>query len=274
MKLGITAIIRDSAPWVAEWVAFHSVVGFENFYIYLHKCKDQTQKIFEHLRKEIDIKIHVLPNDLKDPQTASYNHSYSNYGNQVDWMAFIDRDEFLFPTVETHLQPVLEKFNSMNVSGLGAYWCCFGSSGHLVEPDGMLLKNYIHRGPTELVQNRHIKSLIRGGQVGVKALGDPHFFKTPLGTIDEKSRLISKGLSDHPPSYEQLRINHYVTQSRQFFEDFKQNSFLTRNGRSEEWWATFDRNDFIDTEIQRFMQPTEKKLTLFNLSDPCHIPND
>ena len=37
MKLGITAIIRDSAPWVAEWVAFHSVVGFEKFYIYLHK---------------------------------------------------------------------------------------------------------------------------------------------------------------------------------------------------------------------------------------------
>ena len=98
MKLGITAIIRDSAPWVAEWVAFHSVVGFEKFYIYLHKCKDRTGEQFESLKRNLDITIHKVPDDLKNAQIAAYNHAYAEYNHAVDWMAFIDRDEFLYPS--------------------------------------------------------------------------------------------------------------------------------------------------------------------------------
>ena len=55
MHLGICTIQRDRAKWLAEWVAFHYVVGFRKFFIYLHKCSDNSSEIVLSLKKIFDI---------------------------------------------------------------------------------------------------------------------------------------------------------------------------------------------------------------------------
>jgi len=263
MKLGITTIQRNREPWIKEWVIFHYMVGFRKFYIYLHQCSDNTEKILINLKKKIDIQIFTVDTSLEWPQLTCYKDSYTKHGREVDWMAFIDGDEFLFPTKSDSMETTLSEFTEKNLSALGVYWSCFGSSGHISEPPGLIIENYKHRAKDGYENNRHIKSIVRGGLNETVKPADPHFFKTPHGTYDENLRPIEKGWTDYEPTYNTFRINHYVTQSRSFFLNFK-SKIRTPDGsplRDEAWWQEHDRNDVLDQSMDTYVPSLKNILT-------------
>ncbi len=267
MKLGICTIQRNRGRWLSEWVVFHHLVGIEKFYIYLHKCTDNSIEVVQNLQKTFDIQCFTIPDDTWRPQLVSYQHAYQEFGHQVDWMAFIDGDEFLFPTKNEKLTHVLEKFQYEKMSALAVWWSCFGSSGHILEPTGLMIENYLYRPPIDFPDNSLVKSIVRGHQGSHFSIGpNAHIFNTINGTKDENLRDIDAG---HVPelnaTYNDIRINHYVCQSYQFFKEFKQTSGSADAGplaiRADEWWIKHDRNDEQDQEILRFA-PKLKELLL------------
>ena len=262
MKLGITTIQRDRAPWIKEWIAFHYLVGFRKFYFFDHNSKDNTNEILTKLKKKIDIKIFTVGADLEWPQLKCYQDSYTSFGDEVDWMAFIDSDEFLFPTNSDSMEIALSEFSNKKISALGVYWSCFGSNGYIDEPHGLIIENYTSKAANGYHNNRHIKSIVRGGQNGSVKVSDPHIFQTPLGTYDENLRPIRSGWTGYQPTYEKFRINHYVTQSRQYFLNFKA-KFRPPDGspkRDETFWQEHDQNDVPDNSMDRFLKPLKKIL--------------
>lgn len=275
MKLGICTIQRNRAKWLAEWVAFHHLVGCTQFYIYLHKCTDQSAQVVMQLQKHFDIKVFQVDEAVDRPQLAAYQHCYQTFGHEIDWMAFIDGDEFLFSTAKDNLSEVLIEFQYEKLSALGAYWQCFGSSGHIQDPDGLIIEDYQYRANLKFLANRHIKSIVKGGQGSNCSVAEnSHLFKTIYGTFDEMMRPIHKGLMEElSPSYSKIRINHYVCQSYDYFKQFKQNSGAADAGaqsfRNDEWWKNHDRNDEISDEILKFAPQikiilNDLKLTPFN----------
>lgn len=212
MRLGVTTIQRDRAPWIKEWIAFHYLAGFRKFYVYLHKCSDDTEKILEGLKKHFDIKIFIVDPALKAPQLGCYQDAYNNFGDEVDWMAFIDSDEFLFPVRDESMEAALSEFDDKKISAFGIYWASFGSGGHIEEPSGLIIENYRYRADLNFKDNSHIKSIVRGrGEEGlVRIGGTPHLFETTFGTFDEKLRQVTHGLTNYKPVYDKFRINHYV----------------------------------------------------------------
>lgn len=274
MKLGICTIQRNRGRWLVEWVLFHYLVGFRCFYIYLHKCTDDSAEIVLSLSRKYNIKSFIVPDDTVRPQLVSYQHAYQEFEHEIDWMAFIDGDEFLFPTKEKNLQDVLSKYNYEKISALGVWWACFGSGGHLSEPDGLILENYIKRPPLSFSDNSHIKSIVRGRQGSSFSVGpNSHIFKTIYGTRDENMRNINSGfMPDLAPTYKELRINHYVCQSYEFFKKFKQNSGAADAGalavRPDEWWDKHDQNDEEDLLILKFLPE------LKNLIDEIRVENE
>lgn len=258
MKLSICTIQRDRARWLAEWVGFHYVVGFRKFFIYLHKCKDDSADTVLALQKLFDIECFTIPDDTPRPQFASYQHAYNTFGHTSDWMAFIDGDEFLFPTNDDSLEKVLNQFQYQPISALGVWWSCFGSNAHIKEPDGLVIDNYQRRASFDFEANRHIKSIVRGHQGSHFSVNqNAHIFNTIYGTYDENLRQITSGfMPDLEPTYSKLRINHYVCQSYEYFKQFKQHSGAADAGplavRSDEWWTKHDRNDVLDNAILQF----------------------
>lgn len=262
MQLGITTIQLNRGPWIKEWVMFHYLIGFRKFYIFLHKCSDNTEEILVDLKRRFDIKILTADSDLEAPQLKCYQDSYEKFGREVDWMAFIDGDEFLFPTQADSVETVLGEFSDKKISALGVYWSCFGSSGHIEEPKGLIIENYKHRAGDGYPNNRHIKSIVRGGLGESVEVRDPHFFKTPLGTYDENLRPITYGWTDYEPTYKKFCINHYATQSRSFFLNVK-SKFKTPDGsplRGEWYWEEHDRNEVFDNSINKFIEPLKNIL--------------
>ena len=262
MKLGLVTIQRDRGPWLIEWFAFHYLVGFRKFYFYAHLCTDDTAKIISQLAGIFDITAFVLDKQQNAIQLAAYQHAISNYMDEVDWMCFLDGDEFIFPTAHSTLPEALTEYADANISALGVYNCNFGSSGHITEPDGLVTENYKMCAHADFLAHRRVKSIVKGRQ-NINVSTNSHLFMTPNGTVDESMRPITHGyMPDYIPSYAKFRINHYVCQSRQYFLSFKKNSGHADAGssavREDEWWTNFDTNVRADHAISRFAQPLRK----------------
>lgn len=254
MKIAICSIQRDRGPWIKEWVAFHHLMGVGKFYIYLHRCTDESSMVIAELSEHFDITAFSLSDDVFRPQLSAYQHCYSTFGQQHDWIAFVDGDEFLFPTVQQNLELSLLEFEDKPIDAIGVYWACFGSSGYFDEPSGLIIDNYRRRAPLDFGANSHFKSIVKGG-LGTEfsVLQNSHYFQTKRGTFDTSMRPLSHGHMNHEPHYDVMRINHYVTQSRSFFLNYKKHSGAPDIGsnatRSEDWWNAHDRNDVLDDSL-------------------------
>lgn len=254
MKLAICTIQRNRGRWLKEWFAFHYAVGIRKFYFFSHMCTDDTNQVILELKNSFDIEAFLLDPTLQRPQLTAYQYAYQNFNHEFDWIAFIDGDEFLFPTVHHDLRDTMENFSYKKMSALGVYWACFGSSGHMSEPAGLITNNYRWKASVDFEANQHIKSIVMGRQGNhFSILQNSHYFKTVSGTFDTAMRPIQSGLTNYEPNYDLIRINHYVTQSLEYFRDFKQKSGAADVNlnyvRPDDWWDKYDRNEVFDESL-------------------------
>lgn len=268
MKLGIASIQRNRDPWIVEWLAFHMLVGFNRFFIYCHKCDDGMRETLLRLSHHYPITVYAIESGDK-PQLAAYQHAWDTHSAEIDWMAFIDGDEFLFSpshaSMAEALSATLAEFGDQPLSALAAYWICYGSNGHEREPEGLIMENYPRHSDSAFGANRHIKSIVRGGQP-VHCKGS-HLFTTPHGTYDEQRRLMTSPLLQDAamaPSYARFRINHYATQSHSYSRDVKQRMGAADRGpailRPDGWFAAHDRNECDDGLARRFLPDLQRKV--------------
>lgn len=257
MQLGLVTIQRNRGPWLVEWFAFHYLVGFRKFYFYAHRCDDNTAQILAQLGRRFDLTSFAIDTVSDKIQLSAYQHACDHYANDVDWLAFIDGDEFIYPTAHATLQEALLPFaQDPSMSALGVYNRNFGSSGHLEEPTGLITENYRLRADEHFMAQRRVKSLVKGHQK-INTTGNSHLFSTALGTVDELRRPVTWGyMPDYTPSYQAFCINHYVCQSRAYFLNFKKHSGHADASaaavREEEWWSNFDTNAVYDHSLERF----------------------
>jgi hypothetical protein len=263
MNIAITSIQRNRAPWLMEWLAFHMVVGISRFFMYTHKCDDGSTELLVRLSRHYPIVVHPFDAPAQ-AQLIAYQHAWNNYGAQVDWMAFIDGDEFLFPTAKASLAEALAPFTAEPISAIAAFWMCYGSSGHVEDPGGLLLEQFTRHANLDFSVNRHVKSIVRGSTDPI-TITSSHIFTTLHGTVDSSLRPIDKAYMDElDPCYEALRINHYVTQCHDFFRLAKQTMGAADAGpdwiRPDSWFEAHDRNECDDGVRYRFLLAVKLKL--------------
>jgi hypothetical protein len=256
MKLGLTAILCDREPYIKEWICFHYLVGFRKFYLYTNRCTDDTISSIKQLKKSFDIKSFNVADSSRAPQFEAYRHAYREFNHEIDWMAFIDGDEFLFSPKNEGLIPCLEKFNYEKLSALGIHWACYGSSQHIDEPVGLIIENFNYRAELSHHKNKHIKSIVKGKQGSMIKIDNPHYFLTEYGTFDEKFRFLDRGgISQYEPTHQDFRINHYVTQSYNYYTNKKAKYLRPDNNsaRGTSYWDEHNLNDVKDDLMLKFL---------------------
>jgi len=266
MTLGLVTIQRNRGPWLLEWFAFHYLMGFRKFYFYAHLCTDDTLPILGKLARKFDITPFAMDAVQDRVQLTAYQHACDHYVNDVDWMCFLDGDEFLFPTAHANLPDALAEYADPLITALGVYNCNFGSSGYIEEPVGLITENYRMRADiNSFLAHRRVKSLVKGGQKAMTT-SNSHLFATAGGTVDELRRPVTWGyMPDYKPSYTRLRINHYVCQSHAYYVSFKKHSGHADASaaavREDEWWNNFDTNTVEDDSLARFAAPLRALVT-------------
>ena len=214
------------------------------------------------IARHYPVTVHQLEMDSL-PQLLAYQHSIDNYSETVDWMAFIDGDEFLFSPLHRDMEAALLAYDGVPLSALGVYWMCYGSNGHLNEPEGLILQNYPRHSSVNFPPNRHVKTILRGHEAAVA--NSSHLFVTRQGTFDENLRPVTQGwMNSLEPTYQALRINHYPIQSYQYFIGSKQTMGAADGDphltRSVDWYMEYDRNECDDGISYNFLIPVKLKM--------------
>lgn len=270
MEIAITSMQKNRGKYILEWLAFHMVVGVSRFYIYCHNTTDDMTDTLNKLSQHYPIFVKSIDSQVP-MQLQVFQESADHNMTDVDWMAFLDGDEFLLPVQHETLNEAIAAIPTGDASGIGVYWMCYGSSGHLEEPSGLVLENFTRHSENSFGPNRHIKSILKGrAQLGYKIIS-PHFFDTEFGMIDELGRVIDPkaanlppGLSEHSPSVGLLRINHYVTQSYNYYRYEKKGSGAADSDlnaiRDTQWFFGHDRNECDDQIRYKFLLKIKIKL--------------
>ena len=83
------------------------------------------------------MRLHDCP--VSPGQMRAYFHCLKNYRQESIWIAFIDLDEFLFPTETDCLPAILHEYEKF--AGVLVSWLMFGLSGHVTKPEGLVIAN-------------------------------------------------------------------------------------------------------------------------------------
>lgn len=208
--LAVVAIVRDEAPYIAEWIEFHRLMGVDHFYVYDDVSTDGTTEILAAYAAQGVVT--VIPwRSGPETQRASYAHALCSFGRHARWMMFIDVDEFVFPTRCDSLHDALASYEDL--PSLVLPWRMFGHSGHKEPPPGLVIENYVKRAATPLRELRKVKSIVDPTRVtGVHV----HEFPTDLDRNFTPSR--SPWSKEHCDDAEDpILINHYFTKSEAEF---------------------------------------------------------
>ena len=85
--LSICAVYRDEAPYLAEWIEFHRLVGFERFYLYDNGSSDWHREVLDPYVDEGIVLVHDWPEPLlPDGQRKAYNHCFEHHGDETRWI--------------------------------------------------------------------------------------------------------------------------------------------------------------------------------------------
>ena len=90
MKVALCAIGRMENRYAKEFVYHYKALGFDRIFIYDNNFGNE-----EHFEQLDDIVEIVDWRDKENAQLIAYEDCYARHGNEYDWMAFFDFDEFL-----------------------------------------------------------------------------------------------------------------------------------------------------------------------------------
>ena len=213
VTLSITAILKNEAPYIREWIEYHIMKGVERFYLYDNESNDNIKEILKPYIDNGIVFYHYIIGEAR--QLPAYRDAIYKYKNQTKWMAFIDIDEFILPVEKESIQDFLKDYE--NFSGIGVNWIVYDSNGYVEKPTehhGLVTANYYRVNENKNVPvNHHIKTIANPRKI--LSVANPHFMYY-VGrelTVDENKKII-KGPFTEKNNSEKIRINHYACKSR------------------------------------------------------------
>lgn len=208
--LAVCAIFKDEARYLLEWLAYHSVIGFDRFVLYDNGSTDGGSELVRSSRFAGRATVIHWPE--RPGQLSAYQHFIDCYRRDFEWAAFIDLDEFLHPLAGDSVVPLLAACDGF--SAVLVQWRCFGPSGWTDRPDGLVIENYNLRLDDEKPVNRTVKSIVRCADLeGISAT--PHQFDVRGPVCDTLGRQTFNTPTQPVACQGMAVINHYITKSKQ-----------------------------------------------------------
>jgi glycosyltransferase involved in cell wall biosynthesis len=258
MQIGIAAIVKNEGPYIVEWVAYHRSIGVDRFFIANNNSTDETTDILVQL-SECGIVDHIWFPHVPDhpPQLPAYGQIISRHAKDVDWLLFIDADEFLVPTDgQESIKPFfLDAFKRPEIDRIAINWANYGSSGAMsAEPDPVVVR-FVSRAEKNWPTNQHYKMAVRTSS-GPITRGSPHHFSTITDHAVVHTDMTSlsfdptrgEGLSSRVV-WDRLRLNHYVVKSHEEFYNRKGpkgRATVVGKTKGESYFIHHDRNEVDD----------------------------
>lgn len=253
MKVALCCIGRLENQYAVEYVDYYKSIGFDNIFIYDNN-HDGEEHFEDVLQSYIDDGF-VTVIDYRNKEAAqllAYNDCYSKYGNEYDWIAFFDFDEFLTLVKDKDIKSYLSHFEGFQ--GVKINWMVY-TDNNLVKNDG---KKVLERFTTPMdydkcvtykfPENYHVKSILRTRN-GFVWNGTPHNINGVKYADSDGNETNDSPFQKY--SYESAYIKHFTTKT---IEEFI-------NGKYKKGTADRDIKSFKNTtygSIDSFFKVNER----------------
>jgi hypothetical protein len=231
-ELGIVTQFRDEAPYLAEWVTYHRLVGVDHFWLYDDGSTDDWQNALAAPLAGGIVEVLSLPEKhgpdvptaVKQPGT--FRDGLRRARGRTRWVALIDVDEFLLPMTAPTVPDCLAR-HFTTASGVYVNWRMFGTNRQVVLPGRPLLPALTGCSLSSHPENGNGKSLVRPERLAIDRVWSPHHFPLQEGAryLDGRGHKLSFGIrhdredllttGEHFDTH--LRINHYNLRDENFF---------------------------------------------------------
>jgi hypothetical protein len=144
-KIALCCMAKNEDLYIEEWLKYNFKVGFDRIFVYMNDWR--------YLPKHKNItKIEWDGNAM---QLRAYNNFIHTYGNEYDWVAFFDVDEYLVLKKHENIKAFLSEYNYPSI---GINWALFGDNGLKEYDNRLVLERFTMR---QIGINRHVKTILR-----------------------------------------------------------------------------------------------------------------
>lgn len=216
MKVALCCIGRLENQYAVEYVDYYKSIGFDKIFIYdnNHDGEEHFEDVLQSYIDEGFVTV-IDYRNKEAAQLSAYNDCYSKYGNEYDWIAFFDFDEFLTLVKNKDIKSYLSHFDGFQ--GIKINWMVY-TDNSLIKSDG---RGVLERFTTPMEydkavtynfpENNHTKSIIRCGIEGLKWNSTPHNvngikYADSIGNETNNSPF-------QPYNYESAYIKHFSTKT-------------------------------------------------------------
>ena len=215
-KTAICLIIKQENRYIKEFVDYYKKLNINK--IFLYDNNDINGEHFEGILSnytKLDFIEIINYRGKYKPQFQAYNHCYTNYNKDFNWMAFFDADEYLFMRFYTDINRFLSLYKFRKCSSVLFNWKNYGDNDNLYYDPRPLQERFTK--PFYFNKNNIInhylyssgKSIVRTG-LNLTWEHFPHYLKNkPI--CRPNGRILENYLS--PPHYWSAYIKHYATKS-------------------------------------------------------------
>ena len=144
-KTAIVACARWETENILEWVTYHKSLGFGHIYLYCND--DDPTELYEKLCPLAvgdSPFVTFLHYPLVGLQTAMYKHFLRTANHEVEWLIFLDIDEFVALKRHSDIGGLIRDYEQ-TADAIYLNWVFFGNNGHVTRPSGSVLTQYVRR---------------------------------------------------------------------------------------------------------------------------------
>ncbi|MCG7629430.1 glycosyltransferase family 2 protein [Epibacterium sp. MM17-32] len=274
----IVGCMKDEAPYILEWVAYHRMIGVDHFLIYTNGCSDGTAELLDRLQ-ELGLLQHRNNDNWKgnSPQQYALNQALKEpVIKQADWVIHIDVDEFI--NVRCGNGTLADFFDHVpEATNVAMTWRLFGHNGVTALADRPVIAQFDHCAP-QFCPKPHT---VWGFKTMFKPIGAYQKISChrPNKLAEDKraqvtwvngsgqdmtAEVVDNGWRSSKKSigYDLLQLNHYALRSAESFLVKRQRGRALHVDRSIglNYWIRMDWNDHRDITIQRNLPRMQAEL--------------
>lgn len=255
MTSAICAIVKDEGDYIAEWLVHHFALGFDRALVFDNGSTDRTRAELGRVARLFPVETRDWPDaGHPNPQAAAYQQACRDLSGCVDWVAFLDADEFLVSQAGEQVQTLLARCR--DCAGIAVNWLVFGSSWHEQRPDGLVLEAFPMRSDVAFPPNRHVKCIVRPD--AVRACSHAHAFVLDGAFCDAAGQPVEwqqPGIMATPPKVENWRVHHYFARHRGSWATKIARGRAPRDKprRTVAEFIAHDRNEIYDPAALRYV---------------------
>jgi hypothetical protein len=241
--LAICAILRDERRYLLEWIAYHQLLGVSRFLLFDNQSADGSQLVLAEL-KRLGLLDAVRVEGRGPPvQPTAYLAGAQFLAGKVDFVAFIDLDEFLVaaPDLPSQLADT-----PADVGAIGVCQTVFGSNAQARYASDLVISRFTARAQDERAEHRWVKIIARPEAVAA-------FTSSHSVTLTQGWQAMTDGgpfvAAAYPGQanricHARIRLHHYMLKSREEFSWKRQRGALSdADGRVRFTEAYFSERD-------------------------------